>query len=145
MFERLVGDYETSSVELLGVQVSAPFMLERVPSELRTHLLLTCGSRPACAIMRQTVESYSVARRSWQSSQSTSMGEAPMEIDVVYGDKGKKGKHAKGKKGKDKGKGKHKGRHESSPREQPEVRVLLWSMREVGTQAARLSLQEHRR
>ena len=29
---------------------------------------------------------------------------------------GKKGKHAKGKKGKDKGKGKHKGKHESSPK-----------------------------
>ena len=34
-----------------------------------------------------------------------------MEIDAVYGDKGKKGKHVKGKKGKDKGKGKHKGKH----------------------------------
>ena len=39
-----------------------------------------------------------------------------MEIDTVYGDKGKKGKHAKGKKGKDKGKGKHKGKHKSSPK-----------------------------
>ena len=39
-----------------------------------------------------------------------------MEIDAVYGDKGKIGKHAKGKKGKDKGKGKHKGKHESSPK-----------------------------
>ena len=40
-----------------------------------------------------------------------------MEIDAVYGDRGKKGKHAKGKKGKDtKGKGKHKGRHESNPK-----------------------------
>ena len=29
---------------------------------------------------------------------------------------GKKGKHAKGKKGKAKGKGKHKGKHESSPK-----------------------------
>ena len=27
---------------------------------------------------------------------STTMGEAPMEIDAVYGYKGKKGKHAKG-------------------------------------------------
>ena len=39
-----------------------------------------------------------------------------MEIDAVCGDKGKKGKHAKGKKGKDKSKGKHKGKHESSPK-----------------------------
>ena len=43
-------------------------------------------------------------------------GEAPMEIDALYGDRGKKGKHVKGKKGKDKGKGKHKGTHESSPK-----------------------------
>ena len=39
-----------------------------------------------------------------------------MEIDAVYGDSGKKGKHAKGKKGKDKGKRMHKGKHESSPK-----------------------------
>ena len=39
-----------------------------------------------------------------------------MEIDAVYGDNGKKGKHAKGKKGKDKGTGKHKGKYESSPK-----------------------------
>ena len=109
VFERLVGEYETSSGEALGVQVKCAVLLEGVPPELRTHLLLTCGSRPDCAIMRQTVESYSVARRSWQPGQSTTMGEAPMEIDAVYGDKGKKGKYAKGKKGKDKGKGKHKG------------------------------------
>ena len=32
-----------------------------------------------------------------------------MEIYAVYGDRGKKGKHAKGKNGKEKGKGKHKG------------------------------------
>ena len=37
-----------------------------------------------------------------------------MEIDAVYGDKDKKGKHVKGKKGKDKSKGKHKGKHEGS-------------------------------
>ena len=116
VFERLVGEYEISSGEVLGVQVKCAVLLERVPSELRTQMLLTCGSRPDYAIMRQTVESYSVAKRSWQPSHSTSMGEAPMEIDAVYGDKGKKGKHGKGKKGKDKGKGKHKGKHESSPK-----------------------------
>ena len=116
VFERLVGEYETSSGEALGVQVKCAVLLERVPPELRTHLLLTCGSRPDYAIMRQTVESYSVARRSWQPGHSTTMGEAPMEIDAVYGDKGKKGKHAMGKKGKDKGKGKHMGKHESSPK-----------------------------
>ena len=43
--------------------------------------------------MRQTVESYSVARRSWKTGHTTTMGEVPMEIDAVYGDKGNKGKH----------------------------------------------------
>ena len=44
------------------------------------------------------------------------MGEVPMEIYAAYGDKGKKGKHAKGNKGKDKGKEKHKGKHENGPK-----------------------------
>ena len=70
--------------------------------------LLTCGSRRDYAIMRQTVESYSVVRRSWQPGHSTTMGGAPMEIDAVYGDKRQERKHAKGKR-------KHKGKHESSP------------------------------
>ena len=112
VFERLVGEYETSSGEALGVQVNAPCFWESSTGTQDTpvaHL----GSRPDYAIMRQTVDSYSVARRSWQPSHSTTMGEAPMEIDAVYGDRGKKGKHAKGKKGKDKGKGKHMGKHES--------------------------------
>ena len=87
VFERLVADYERSGGEQLGVEVKCAVPLERVPQELRTHLLLTCGSRPDCAVMRQTVESYSVARRSWQPSYSTSTGEAPMEVDVVSGGK----------------------------------------------------------
>ena len=77
-FERIVGEYETSSGEVLGVQVKCAILLERVPPELRTVLLLTCGSRPDCAMMRHTVESHSVARRPWQPSHTTSMGEAPM-------------------------------------------------------------------
>ena len=109
VFERLVKEYETSSGEALGVQVKCAVLLERVPLALRTHLLLTCGSRPDYAIMRQTVESYSVSERSWQPGHSTTMGEVPTEIGAVYGDKGKKGKHAKGK-------GKHKGKHENSPK-----------------------------
>ena len=116
VFERLVGEYEISSGEALGVQVKCAVLLERVPLELRTHLWLTCRSRPDYAVMRQTVASCSMARRSWQPNHSTPMGEAPMEIDSVYGDRGEKGKHAKGKKGKDKGKGKHKGKHEGSPK-----------------------------
>ena len=116
VFERLVGEDMTSSGEALVVQVRCAVLLDRVAPELRTHRLLSCGSRQDHAIMRQTGESYSVARRSWQPSHSTPMGEAPMEIDAVYGDRGKNGKHAKGKKGKDKGKAKHKGKHESSPK-----------------------------
>ena len=66
------------------------------------------------------------------------MREAPKEIDAVYGDKGKNGKHPKGKKGEDKGKGKHKG----NTRAVPSLRatVVTWK---VGTQAERLSIQEH--
>ena len=94
VLERLVGEYETSSGEASGCT-------SQMRRALRTHLLLTCGSRPDYAIMRQTVESYSVARRSWQPIHSTPMVEAPMEIDAVYGDTGKKGKHAKGNSGKD--------------------------------------------
>ena len=73
VFERLLKEHETSSGEALDVQVKCAVLLERVPLELRTHLLLTCGSRPDYAIMRQTVESYSVARRSWQPGHSTTM------------------------------------------------------------------------
>ena len=104
VFERLVGENDTSSGEAFGVQVKCAVLLEGVPPELRTHLLLTCGSRRANVIMRQTVGSYSVmaaiqrnwVKRRWKST-------------LCMETKAKKGKHAKGKKGKDKGKGKHKG------------------------------------
>ena len=39
-----------------------------------------------------------------------------MEIDAVYGDTGKEGKHVNVKKGKVKGTGRHKGKHEISPK-----------------------------
>ena len=38
VFERHVGEYETSSGEVLDVQAECAVLLERVPSELRTHL-----------------------------------------------------------------------------------------------------------
>ena len=41
VFERLVGESETSSGELLDVQVKCAVLLERDPPELRAHLLLT--------------------------------------------------------------------------------------------------------
>ena len=46
VFERLVGEYETSGGEILGVQVKCVMLLERGPPQLRTHILLTCGSPP---------------------------------------------------------------------------------------------------
>ena len=115
-FERLVGEYETSTgVRFWVYKSNAPFFSgERVPTELRTHLLLTCGSRPGYAIVRQTVGSYSVARRSWQTSQTTSIGEAPMEMDAVYGDKGKKGKQRKEGQGYRQGKAQRKAREQSA-------------------------------
>ena len=74
VFERLVGEYETSSGDALGVQAKCAVLLERVPPELRTHLLLTCGSR-------RDYETVMAAR--------------------PFNDNGRS-KHAKGKKGKDK-------------------------------------------
>ena len=41
VFERLVGENETSSGEALGEPVKCAVLVERVPPELRTHLLLT--------------------------------------------------------------------------------------------------------
>ena len=94
-----------------GYKSKCAVLLERVPSELRTHLLLTCGTHPDFIhCRRQTVESCSVARRSCQPSQPTSIG------DALNGDKVRKGKHVKGKKGKAKGKGKHKGKQDISPK-----------------------------
>ena len=63
----------------------------------RTHLLLTCGSRPDYAIMRQTVESYS-----WANGRG-SQAVQPHERSTNEGQEGK-----------EKGKGKHRGKHESS-------------------------------
>ena len=98
-FERLVGEYETSSGEALGVQVKCAVLLERVPLELRTHLLLnlwfTTGLRHHEADSGKLLSGETVMaarpfndngeKRQWKST-------------LVYGDKGKKGKQAKGKK-----------------------------------------------
>ena len=111
VFERLVGEYETSSGEALDVQVKCAVLLE-----FHRNTGHTCCSLVVHDRMRQAVGNFSVARRSWQPGHSTPMGEAPMEIDAVYGEKSKKGKHVKGKRCKDKGKGKHKDEHESSPK-----------------------------
>ena len=45
MVGRLVGVSETSSGVLLGVHVRCAVLMERVPLELRTHLLLTCDKQ----------------------------------------------------------------------------------------------------
>ena len=84
-------------------------------TEFRTHLLLTCGSRPDYAIMRavsgkllsgETV----MAARPFNDNGRSANGNRR----CVWRAKARKGKHAKGKKGKDKGKGKHKGKHEGA-------------------------------
>ena len=68
--ERLVGDYETSSGEVLGVQVKCAVLLERMPPELRTYLLLTCGSRPDYTTARQREGHGSQAiQRQWEKRQ----------------------------------------------------------------------------
>ena len=94
VFERLVGKYETSSGEVLGVQVKCAVLLERVPPELRTHLLLTCGSRPAYAIMTQTVvaaKPFNVKERSAK------------RLTLCMETKARKGKHGKGQEGQGQG------------------------------------------
>ena len=58
-----------------------------------------------------------------------------MDMDAVCGDKGNKGKHVKGKEGKDKGQ--HKGTHEGSPKFEG---YCDWSLWKVGAQAERLSI-----
>ena len=80
VFERIVREKD---VKWRGSGCSSQMRRASGESELRANLLLTCGSRLDYAIMKQSLESYSVARRSWQPSHPTTVGEAPMEIDAV--------------------------------------------------------------
>ena len=114
VFERLVGEYETSSGEGSG----CTSQMRRASGESSTgtqdtpvaHLWFTTGLRHhedrqwKATQWRDGHGSQAIQRqRQWKSTLCTET-------------EGKKGKHAKGKKGKDKGKGKHKGKHESSPK-----------------------------
>ena len=65
-----------------GHKSSVPYSW-RVPSELRTHLLLTCGSRPDYTVMRQIAENYSVARSSLHDGRPPPSGATQMEIDAA--------------------------------------------------------------
>ena len=62
-----------------------------------------------------------------------------MEVDVVYGGKGKKGRSNKGKKGKDKGNGKHRDKQENNPK----FEGYCGHCGKWEAQAERLSIQEH--
>ena len=138
VFERLIGEYETSSGVQLGVQVKCAVLLERVPTELRTHLLLTCGSRPDYPLMRQTVKIYSVARRSWQPSQSTSTGAAPRKSMLSMEAKERKERATWARKARTK----EKENTGTSRITLPTLRATAVTV-ESGAQAERLSIQEH--
>ena len=94
---------------------------ERAPLALRTHLLVNAQNLTSYLMVRAAVESFVTAGRRWDTQDS---GQEAMDVDALYGPKGK-GKDNKGKargKGKDKGKakgkdGKTKGDHDE---EKPE-------------------------
>ena len=92
MFERHVGEYQTLSGEVLGAQFKCAVLLERVPPELWTHLLLTCGSD--YAIMADP------ANVNWRSTNGNRRRERKANTS--------KERRARTDK--------HKGRHDSSPK-----------------------------
>jgi len=107
LFERLVTEYEQQTSEQLSDTIKCAVLLERLPPELRTHLLLNSGTSPTFSFMRAQVESFLVAGRSWSSLDASHAPRTddPMEVDAIW--------HAGGKgkgKGKEKGKGKGKGK-----------------------------------
>ena len=99
-WESAVEDWENVTQERLGDSVKCAIIAERAPAEVRTHLQLNAPNAKFPQ-MRSLVEEYLQANAG-----STS---APMEVDAIWGNKGKKGKgKGKGKKGKGKGKDKCK-------------------------------------
>ena len=111
LFERLITEYEAMTGERLGDNIRCAVLLERLEPDLRTHLLLTCGTKADYRLMRAAVESFAVARRGWKGT-AAEPGEqiptpVPMEVDYL----GHKNEDKKGKgKGKKKGKDDKKGR-----------------------------------
>eukprot|EP00971_Amphidinium_carterae_P336756 6473294-Amphidinium_carterae.1 len=97
---------EQISGAALAEPVKCAVLVEKAPEEVKTYLLIHCGSEQRYPYVRAKLEEYIHARS----------GPAPMELGAVWGhDKGKgkgeqKGdKYSKGKaKGKDKGTGKSK-------------------------------------
>ena len=78
VFERLVGEQETSSGEALGVQVKCAVLLEsstRTQDMLVAHLWFTTGLRHHEADSGKLLSGETVR----QPGQSTTMGEAPVE------------------------------------------------------------------
>ena len=53
---------------------------------------------------------------SWRTCGLRQSGKQHQHLSMTTMRLGKRGKHVKGKKGKDRGKGKHKGKHEGSPK-----------------------------
>ena len=115
----MVKEYETSSGEELGTQVTCAALLERVPSELRAFFCCTHVDHAQTTLspgIQWRTTRYLDARGTTQDAPS---GATPTEIDAAYKDqhRGGKGKHAKGNiRENTMGKGKPRGKHESSPK-----------------------------
>ena len=110
LFERLIMEYEAMTGERLGDNIRCAVLLERLEPDLRTHLLLTCGTRADYRQMKAAVESFAVAKRGWKGT-AAEPGEqnptpVPMEVDYLsHKNEDKKGKGKGKKKGKDDKKG----------------------------------------
>ena len=95
-WESAVEDRENVTQEKLGDSVKCAIIAERAPAEVRTHLQLNAPDAKFPQ-MRSLVEEYLQA--------NAGSASVPMEVDAIWGNKGKKGKgKGKGKKGKGKGK-----------------------------------------
>jgi len=94
-WESAVEDWENVTQEKLGDSVKCAIIAERAPAEVRTHLQLNAPNAKFPQ-MRAVVEEYLQANAGSATN--------PMEVDAIWGAKGKKGKgKGKGKKGKGKG------------------------------------------
>ena len=77
-FVRLLEEYQVSNGRVAWYTSQVCRSAGEGSLELRTHLLLTCGSRPDHGIRRLSVERYSVSSRSLQTGHPASIGESSM-------------------------------------------------------------------
>ncbi len=101
-WEQQIEEYDQNSNDPISDSIKCAILTEKTPAEVRTHLLLNAANIVQYAAMRQTIEDYPSAGRSWKSDRDA---HDMFHVNYKQGKKRKKGE--KGKKGKDsKGKGK---------------------------------------